>query len=630
MSKQGKILNKNKLFENGLEKSLSILPKKEGVYIFKDDKGKIIYIGKAINLYNRVRSYFQGKSGCGDTVKFNAPHFADKINSIDYVITDNEVEALVLECNLIKKNKPRYNIELKDDKSYPYIAITESHKYPRVFMTRNRNIEGAKYFGPYTSVKAIKKTLEHLRKIFKTRDCKGNNPGTRLKSPCLNYHIGLCSAPCTGNISESSYKDSIECIKLFLRGKDKTIISRIKLRMEQYSRDKNFEEASKMRDMLAAINNLLKNQKIYIGGEDSLDFISLYKDIKSAAISVFSYRRGGLDIINNFTAGNVGHLKNEEILSYFIKKYYVDVINIPSKIYIPAKIEDMELLSEWLTIAKSKKVEIKIPKIGRNKKIIDMVTKNSRLYLEKKMFERDTGCSKIHGDIIKLRDMLGLKNIPRKIECYDVSNLKNSFPVGSMAVFVDGHSLKSSYRHFKIKTVSRQDDCRMIGEILLRRLKYLEEFKIDVDDSFCTKPDLIIIDGGKAQFNTANALMKEKNISDIDLISIAKKEEVMFCNKYKDGVKLDLDSSYVRIIIKIRDEAHRFALDYHKRLRNSYMTHSVLDEIKGIGSKKKKYIYEKFGTIEELRRSKIEDLVKIKGVSRKDALNIYNSICTGK
>jgi len=624
VSEPGKILNKNKFLESELRKSLSILPKKEGVYIFKDAKGKIIYIGKAINLHNRVRSYFQGKGKCS-TTKFNAPHFTDKINSIDYVITDNEVEALVLECNLIKRNKPRYNIDLKDDKSYPYIAITESHKYPRVFMTRNRNIEGAKYFGPYTSVKFVKRTLEYLRKIFKTRDCRGNKPGRHFRLPCLNYHIGLCSAPCIGNISEDLYKDNVECIKLFLRGKDKTIVNRIKLRMEQYSKDKNFEEASKMRDKITAINNLLKNQKIYIGGESSMDFIALHKDINLAAVSVFSYRKGGLDIINNFTAGNVGHLGNGEILSYFIKKYYADVINTPSKIYVSAEIEDLELISEWLTITKSKKVEIKIPKIGRKKKIIDMVARNSMLYLEKKKFERDTGCSKTGGDIIKLRDTLGLKNIPRRMECYDISNLKNSFAVGSMAVFVDGHPLKSSYRHFKIKNVGRQDDCRMVAEILLRRLRYLKEFEID-DDSFYIKPDLIIIDGGKAQFNTANALMREKNILDIDLASIAKEEEVVFCDRYKGGIKLDLNSSYARIIIKIRDEAHRFAINYHKRLRNRYMTHSVLNEIKGIGVKKKRYIYEKFDSIEELKGSKIEDLVKIKGISHKDALNIYNSI----
>jgi len=617
--------SKDRFLKNKLKHTLDILPKKEGVYIFKDPSGKAIYIGKAKSLYNRVRSYFQGKDNY-NIVKPKRYYFADKIHSIDYIVTDNEVEALMLECSLIKKNRPRYNIDFKDDKSYPYIAVTENEKYPRIFMTRNRNIKGAKYFGPYTNVKSVKRTLEHLRKIFKIRDCKGSKPGKHSKSPCLNYYMNLCSAPCVGNISENLYKDNIEYVKLFLKGKDRTIIDRIKLKMEQYSNNKEFEEAAKMKDKIDAVNDLYKSQKIMIGGEYTWDFISLCKDTDFAVISLFTYRKGELAIINNFTVSNVEHLKNEEIISDFIKKYYADINNMPSKIYIPQEIEDMELVSLWLTKIKSKKIEVKVPKIGEKRKMIDMVIRNSKLYLEKKKFERDTGYIKTGKDIIKLKDILELKNIPGRIECFDISNLKSSFPVGSMVVFVDGYPLRSNYRHFKVKAVSHQDDCKMIEEVLFRRLRYLKEFKINIEDSFYIKPDLMIIDGGKAQYNTACMTLRSKNVSDIDLISIAKREEIIFCDKYQDGVKLDLSSNYMKIITRIRDEAHRFAVNYHKKLRNKYMTHSILDEIKGIGEKKKQYISKKFANIEELKISGIEDLMDIKGISYKDALNIYNSI----
>lgn len=605
-----------------IQKTLDILPRKPGVYIFRDSKGKVIYIGKAKNIANRVRSYFQSKGAFIQRVYY----FVDEVDTIDYIVTDNEVEALVLESNLVKRNRPKYNIELKDDKSYPYIAITYNDKYPRVFMTRNRNLKDARYFGPYTNVKSIKKTIDVLRKLFQIRDCKKSKPGKGSKSPCLNYHIGLCSAPCINDVSPEAYKSNIKYIELFLKGKDKSIIDSLTLEMEEYAKKEEFEKAARVKEKIDAINRLYQEQKISLGGENTWDVIALSKEEELAVVNLMTYKDGELFFINNFTVRNPGRLTEEEILSEFIRKYYLDINNVPSTIYIPIEIEDMDLISHWLSQEKGKKIEIKVPKIGEKKKIMEMAIRNSRLYLEKRKFEKNMGYGKAYRDLNRLKEILGLEKVPRRIECYDISNLKDSFPVGSMVVFVDAAPYKEGYRHFKIKTVEGQDDCKMIGEVLARRIKYLEESKIDIEDSFYVKPDLIVVDGGKGQFNTAYTILGEKGFSDIEVISIAKKEEVIFTPKHREGIRLNLDDPSLRIIVKIRDEAHRFAVEYHRKMRGEYMVKSFLDEIKGIGEKKKRYIFERFKTMEELCSASIKDIADVKGLSYKDAVNIYESI----
>ncbi|PIU29493.1 MAG: excinuclease ABC subunit C [Candidatus Hydromicrobium americanum] len=619
-----KKINENNYQGYKIKELLKILPKKSGVYIFKNSKGKIIYIGKAKNLYSRVKSYFQDRS---DNFLYAKPlNFAKKIKSIDYIVTDNETEALILEGSLIKKNKPKYNIDLKDDKSYPFIAVTVNEKFPRVFLTRDRNIKGAKYFGPYTDAGAVRKTLEYLRRIFPVRDCRKARPGKSTNMPCLNYHIKLCLAPCTGNVSQEEYRKNIDFIMLFLKGKDRTIIDWLKAKMEQYSKNREFEKAAELRNKIEDINKLHKDQKIFFTAESTWDFISTARDADDAVISLFTYRSGVLAVVSNFTINNTRYFNDEEILSGFIENYYSNINDIPSKIFCPFEIENTELISKWMIEKKGRKIEIRVPKIGEKKKIMEMVVRNSKLYLEKKKFEKNAGHSKIYKNFVKLKKVLGLVNIPRRIECFDISNLKNTFPVGSMSVALDGKLLTNDYRYFKIKTVAGQDDCRMMGEIVTRRLRYLEGGEIKEGNSFYEKPDLIIIDGGKAQFNTASKLISERQIQDVDIISIAKKEETIFCSKYPDGIKLDLSDNYMRVLIKVRDEAHRFAVNYHRRLRGRSMTDSLLDGIKGIGEKKKKYIFENISSIEELKSKTIKDLMNIKGLNYKDATNIYRSI----
>ena len=619
-----KKINGNNYQGYKIKEILKILPKKSGVYIFKNSKGKIIYIGKAKNLYSRVKSYFQDRS---DNFLYAKPlDFAKRIKSIDYIVTDNETEALILEGSLVKKNKPKYNIDLKDDKSYPFIAVTVNEKFPRVFLTRDRNNKGAKYFGPYTDAGAVRKTLEYLRRIFPVRDCRKARPGKSTNMPCLNYHIKLCPAPCDGNVSQEEYRKNIDFIMLFLKGKDRTIIDWLKAKMEQYSKNREFEKAAELRNKIENINKLHKDQKIFFTAESTWDFISTARDADDAVISLFTYRSGVLAVVSNFTINNTRYFNDEEILSSFIENYYSNINDIPSKIFCPFEIKNTELISKWLTEKKGGKIEICVSKIGEKKKIMEMAVRNSKLYLEKKKFEKNTGHSKIYKNFVKLKKVLGLVNIPRRIECFDISNLKNTFPVGSMSVALNGKLLTNDYRYFKIKTVAGQDDCRMMGEIVTRRLRYLEGGEIKKRNSFYEKPDLIIIDGGKAQFNTASKLISERQIQDIDIISIAKKEETIFCSKYPDGIKLDLSDNYMHVLIKVRDEAHRFAVNYHRRLRGRSMTDSLLDGIKGIGEKKKKYIFENISSIEELKSKTIKDLMNIKGLNYKDATNIYRNI----
>jgi len=603
-------------------KLLDILPKKPGVYIYKDSNGKIIYIGKAKNIYNRVRSYFSDRSK--NFLYMKPPGFISQIKNIDYIVTSNEVEALILEGNLIKKYRPRYNIELKDDKSYPFIAVTDE-KYPRVFLTRNRNIRPAKYFGPYTDAAAARKTSEYLRTIFRLRDCRKAKPGKSTKPPCLNYHIGLCSAPCVGNISGEDYRKNAGLVISFLKGNDKRIINDLAGEMDKLSRDMKFEEASRIKKIMENIKKLHQDQRVIFDNRDAWDFIAVSREENTVSISLFTYRYGALALVNNFLMEDMAHLKEPGIISGFIYSYYEDINSLPSKIYIPAEAEDMGIIGEWFKKEKKRSIKLLVPKAGEKARIMEMAARNAGLYLRKKKFERSTGHSLAYRELLRLSSILGLDNIPRRIECYDISNLGQSFPTGSMSVALDGELRPSEYRHFRIRTVEGQDDCAMLKEITKRRLRYLAKSSGGIKEGFYQKPDLIVVDGGKAQFGAVNSVLDEMEIGDIDLLSIAKKEEMIFCRRFKQGIKFDIDSEVLRIIIKLRDEAHRFAVGYHRKLRGKGMIHSVLDEIKGIGDKKKSYILKHIDSIEELRNMEIEEIVNIKGINYSDAVNIYNS-----
>jgi len=612
--------------QNDLSSILNSLPKKPGVYLFKDNKGKIIYIGKAKILHNRVRSYFLNKENLSLSNP-KASYFSEKINAIDYIVTDSEIEALILELNLIKKHRPKFNADLKDDKSYPFIAITVNEDYPRLIITRNKNIKGAKYFGPFTNVHALREIAEYLKKIFLLRDCKKPKPGKQGGKPCLNFHIGLCSGPCISKISKNEYKRNIEYIILFLKGKNKSIVRSLILEMNKFAQNMNYEKAAEIKNRIDLIGEIYNGQKIFIGGEDAWDFIAISLKEEIAAVSLFMYRQGELAGFNNITITNFGVENIEEILSDFLVKYYKNINNMPNIIFIPFEIEDMKTLMEYFMKTKEKKIEIKVPKTGENKSIIEMALKNSRLFLEKKKYEKESNYNKIFNDISDLQKALSLKNIPRRIECYDISNLRDSFPVGSMVVFTDGAPARNNYRHFKIRTVNSQDDYKMMQEMLKRRLKYLSYSKIEIEESFYQKPDLIVIDGGKGQLSAAKDVLADFGMSgQIDLISLAKKEEIIFSEIFKDGISFEKNKNFMRLIIRIRDETHRFSIEFHQKLRDNNMTRSFLDNIKGIGEKKKQYIYETANSIDDLKNLSLKDLADIKGLTYNNAKNIYDAL----
>jgi len=559
---------------NDLSETLNNIPKKPGVYLFKDKEEKIIYIGKAKDLYKRVRSYFKSRNALSESNP-KAYYFSEKIQSIDYIVTDSEIEALILEINLIKKYRPKFNSSFRDDKSYPFIAITKEDEFPQFFITRNKKISGAKYFGPYTNANELRQTVEYIRKILKLRDCRKSKPGKYVNRACLNYYLGFCSGPCTGNINKEDYGENIRLVEMILSGKNNILVEELKNKMIDFSQNQEFEKAMEIKNKIQLIQQLNNKQKIYIDSELAWDFVGFYRLEDFSSANIFMYRNGEFAGFSNFVIEDSEGLEDKDILSDFIIKYYEGISNMPSTIYVPFLLENEKMVIEFFKRTKNRKISLRVPKIGENAKIMEMVLNNCKLFAEKKLFEKQSNYDKLFNDLTELQKRLVLKNIPRRIECYDISNLKEEFAVGSMVVFQNGYSEKSNYRHFKIKNVKGQDDFAMIVEVLERRLSYLKKNGISINESFYQKPDLIIIDGGKGHLNLSKEVLKKNKLEDkIDIISIAKKEEIIYGSGFPEGIKLNKDTGYMRLIIKIRDEAHRFALQYHKKLRDKNMISS--------------------------------------------------------
>lgn len=615
-----------KIIKNDILQILNHLPGKSGVYLFKDEEDRIIYVGKAKNLNSRVRSYFKSRKSLSHTNP-KAYYFSEKIDSIDYIVTDSEVEAFILEINLIKKYRPKFNSFFRDDKSYPFIAITEDDEFPQFFITRNKKIKGARYFGPYTNVSDLRETVEYIGKLFRLRDCKKAKPGKTGNTPCLNYHMKLCSGPCIGKISKDEYRENIKLIIAILSGRNKSVVAGLEKQMMDFSCSQEFEKALETKNKIDFIKGLNNEQKIYINSERSWDFIGFCLSDSFASANIFMYRNGEFAGFSNFILESFEDLSREEILADFIIKYYENISNMPSKIYIPFQAESEKSIIEFFMKTKNKKLSIRIPQSGEKKKIMDMVLNNCRLFADKKKFEKQSNHDKTYNDLIELQKKLALSNIPRRIECYDISNLRESFAVGAMVVFKDGYPLKNNYRHFKIKTVRGQDDFAMLQEILERRLSYLKKSKISIDESFYQRPDLIIIDGGRGQLASAREVLEEKGFKkSIDLISIAKKEEIIFGDRHPEGIKLNKDTGSMRIVLRLRDEAHRFALQYHRKIRDKNMVFSFFDSVRGIGEKKKTILYENFNSVDELKNQDIKVLLELKGINYTDAKNIYDAL----
>lgn len=608
---------------------LKILPDKPGVYIMKNNLGEVIYVGKAKLLKNRVRQYFQSSKNHSEKVRTMVKH----IEEFEYIVTDSEMEALILECNLIKKYRPRYNILLKDDKHYPFIKITTNEDFPRVFITRRIAKDNAKYFGPYTDVSAVYETIELIKKLFHLRTCKLSiKEGGKGQRPCLNYFINLCDAPCDNKISKQQYGKMISDIIDLLSGKDIKLIKDLKDEMEKASLNLEFEKAAVLRDKILAFEKIIEKQKIITGRFEDEDFINLYKDEKDSCVQVFSYREGKIWGREHFIIENSANDEDSEIVANFIKEFYGGTAFIPKTLFVPS-IEDKELLEEFLTLKRKTKAYIKTPQKGEKKEILELVQKNAKITLENFKFKLIKDKVSNEAILQELTELLDLDEIPNRIEAYDISNIQGVDSVGGMIVFENGKPKNTDYRRFKIKTVIGANDYDSMREVLTRRFKRgLEEVEALSNSSmnlskgkFCFFPDLILMDGGRGQVNIALEVLKELNI-DIPVAGMVKDNKhntrgIIYNN---NELLIKSTSPVMHLIAKIQDEVHRFAISYHRSLRDKNTFKSILDDIPNIGAKRKKELIIKFGSIDNIKKTSLEELLKTPSMDKKSAESILN------
>lgn len=610
------------------EYHLKNLPSKPGVYLMKNSLGEVIYVGKAKILKNRVKSYFQNSKNHSEKVRVMVKHIAE----FEYIVTDSEMEALILECNLIKKYSPRYNILLKDDKFYPFIKITINDDFPRVFVTRNYSKDGSKYFGPYTNGTAVYETINLINKIFPLRTCKllikeGGEP----VRPCLNYHIKKCFGPCGGYINKEEYGKMIKDVIDILSGKDTTVLKVLQSEMEEASMNLEFEKAADLRDKILAIEAIVEKQKIFKTMEGDEDFINIYRDEKDSCVQVFFSRDGKILGREHFIFENTAEDSIEEILEEFITSFYGGTAKVPRTIYVPA-LSNVELVEEYLTIKRGAKVWIKVPQKGQKREMLEMVKNNAQITLEKfkDKYLRDKEINKIA--LEELQELLDLEIWPSRIEAYDISNIQGVDSVGSMIVFEEGRSKNSDYRRFRIKTVKGANDYDSMREILTRRFSHgLEEVKAIQESKlqfsagkFSNFPDLIMMDGGKGQINIALEVLRDLNIN-IPVCGLVKDDKhttrgIIYNN---EELIINRSSNLMQLIRRIQDEVHRFAITYHRSLRDKRTLHSVLDDIPNVGEKRRRALLMKFGSVDNIKNATLEQLLETPSINNKAAESIY-------
>jgi len=605
------------------------LPDKPGVYLMKNSLGEVIYVGKAKVLKNRVKSYFQKSKNHSEKVKVMVKNIAE----FEYIVTDSEMEALILECNLIKKYNPKYNILLKDDKFYPFIKITVNDDYPRVFVTRRFAKDGSKYFGPYTNGSAVYETLDLIYKIFPLRNCKLviKENGEKVR-PCLNYHIKKCLGPCGGHISKEEYGKMINDIIDILSGKETYITKMLKSDMEKAAEELEFEKAASLRDKILSINAIAEKQKIFKTMEGDEDFINIEQDEKDSCIQVFFSRDGKVIGREHFIFENTANEGIGEIIEDFIGSFYGGTAKIPKAIYVP-QIDNFDLMEEYLTIKRGSKVWIKVPQKGQKKEMLEMVKNNARITLEKfkDKYLKDKEINRI--SLLELQDLLELEECPQRIEAYDISNIQGVDSVGTMIVFEEGRAKNSDYRRFKIKTVKGANDYDSMREILTRRFNHgLDEIKaIQQRDlklsagKFSTFPDLIMMDGGKGQVNVALEVLQSLNI-DIPVCGLVKDDKhqtrgIIYNN---NELIINKGSNLMQLIRRIQDEVHRFAITYHRSLRDKRTLHSVLDDIPYVGEKRRRALLVKFVSIDNIKKASMQELLETQSIDKKSAESIYN------
>lgn len=595
-----------------IQEHLKQLPAEPGVYLMKDKFDNIIYVGKAKILKNRVRQYFQSSKNHSSKVK----SMVKNIDKFEYIITDSELEALILECNLIKKYKPKYNVLLRDDKTYPYIKVTTNEDFPRVLKVRKVIKDKAKYFGPYTNTTAVNDTLDIIKNIYPIRTCNIDIERaikTNMR-PCLNLHIKRCVGPCTGNVTKEEYNKMIEEIILFLSGKEEKLIDILKEKMNKCAMDFNFEEAAIYRDKIKSLEDMMEKQKIDTSTSDlNQDVIAMARAHDEACVQVFFVRNGKIVGREHFILEGVMDSTRESILGSFVKQFYMEQEYVPKEIIIEDEIEDSFILSEWLSSKKGQKVTIRVPQKGEKKSLIEMVRKNAIEYLEKFSDMNKRQYEKSIGALEELKQILNLDNIPKRIESFDISNIQGVDSIGSMVVFTNGKKDKKEYRRYKIKTVIGPNDYDSMAEIVERRLKY-GDF-----------PDLMLLDGGKGQVSAVKKVLNKYNV-EIPLWGMYKddKHRTKGLISQEKEIELDRTSNLYRFVASIQEEVHNYAISYHRSLRNKSLTKSELDDIQGIGEKRKKALLNHFKDIEAIKKATFEELLEVEGMNKTSSESVYN------
>ena len=592
-----------------IEEELKKLPSKPGVYLMHDERDAIIYVGKAISLKNRVRQYFQSSRNKGVKIEQMVTHIA----RFEYIITDSELEALVLECNLIKEHRPKYNTMLMDDKAYPFIKVTVQEDFPRVLFARQMYKDKAKYYGPYTSAAAVKDTIDLIHKLYGIRTCNRQLPKMQGKErPCLNYHIHQCPAPCQGYISKEEYGESVKKALHFLNGNYTPILKELEEKMQQAAEEMEFEKAIEYRELLGSVKKIAQKQKITNSDMENKDVIAMAKDREDAVVQVFFIRDGRLIGRDHFCLHIAADDKKEEILAAFVKQFYAGTPYIPREIMMQYEIGEAEVIESWLSERKGQKVHICVPKKGEKEKLVELAQKNAKMVLDqdKERIRREEGRT-----IGAMKEIAGLLNLPEisRVEAYDISNISGFQTVGSMVVFEKGKPKRSDYRKFRIRGVQGADDYASMEEMLTRRLSHYE-----------TYPDLIMMDGGRGQVNIALKVMDAVGVH-VPVCGMVKDDHHRTRGIYFNNVEIPIDraSEGFRLVTRIHDEAHRFAIEYHRSLRSKEQVHSVLDDIKGIGPARRRALMKAFQTLDDLKAASEEELAQVEGMNSLSARQVY-------
>lgn len=611
-----------------IEDELKKLPSQPGVYLMHDAKDEIIYVGKAISLKNRVRQYFQSSRNKSAKIE----QMVSRIARFEYIVTDSEMEALVLECNLIKEHQPRYNTMLKDDKAYPYIKVTVGEDFPRVMLARTMKKDKNRYFGPYTSAGAVKDTIDLIHKLYKIRTCSRNLPrDTGKERPCLNYHIKQCDAPCQGYISKEEYGENIRQVLEFLNGRYDGVLKNLEEKMQAASDAMDFEKAIEYRDLLSSVKQVAQKQKITSSNMEDRDIIAMARDDMDAVVQVFFVREGKLIGRDHFRMSVAAAETKGQILSSFVKQFYAGTPFLPKELWVQYELEDTELISQWLSARKGQKVRITVPKKGDKERLVELAEKNAALVLIQDNERNKREEMRTIGAMNQVAQWLGLENV-RRMEAFDISNISGYESVGSMVVFENGRPRRSDYRKFRIKTVTGPNDYASMKEVLTRRFTHgMEEEKklknqgVEKEfGSFTRFPDLLMMDGGKGQVNIALEVLEQLGLS-IPVCGMVKDDSHRTRGLYYQNVEIPVDrhSEGFRLITRIQDEAHRFAIEYHRSLRSKSQVRSILDEIPGIGETRRKALMRSFQSLDDVREASVEELCQVPGMNRAVAESVY-------